>query len=300
MTAVLITLSLGLAALCLLRLLRMRKEVRSLARHLRRYNDGEVSGQAVIGGPDRALEALAAEINRHTGLIVQAHAERRRTEDELRQAVANISHDLRTPLTSISGYIQLLEREGLGGDERREAVAIIRKRAVRLKSLLDDFYELSRIDSADYALKPERLRLDTLVPEILMGFYDAMEEKGLEPAFELSERPLVIRADESAVRRVVENLTLNMIRHASGRVEIALAAKDGRAELRLRNRAPQLLGTDPELLFNRFYMADASRSGSSSGLGLSIARGLMVKMGGSLSAELEGDALELTCEWPVA
>jgi len=288
------------AAFCLFRLFLVKREVRGLARQLRRYNDGESSAKVLIQGPDRDLEALAAEINRHTDLIMQANAERQRTENELRQAVANISHDLRTPLTSISGYIQLLDARTLTEQERQDAIGIIRKRTLRLQSLLNDFYELSMIDSTDYTLKPQRLRLDKLIPEIMMGFYDQMEEQSLKPTFRLTDLRLPIWADESAVRRVVENLVVNALRHAAGKLEVSLTCQEGKAVFSLANSAPHLRGSDPELLFNRFYMADVSRSGLSSGLGLSIARGLMVKMGGSLSASMQEDAICLTCEWKLA
>ncbi|MFC3800639.1 sensor histidine kinase [Cohnella sp. GCM10012308] len=285
------------AAFCLLRLLLVKREIRRLTGHLRQYNGGESAGKLTLGMPDRDIESLAIEVNRHTDLIVSANAERKRTEEELRQAVANISHDLRTPLTSIFGYIQMLDSDGLSERERSEALGVIRKRTLRLQALLHDFYELAMIDSTDYALKPARLRLDKLLPEILMSFHDQMKEKELTPTFELETRRIEIRADESALRRVVENLVVNAIRHAVGNLDIRLEVRSESAFLKLSNAAPQLRGTDTELLFNRFYMADASRSGLSSGLGLSIARGLMGKMGGTLTAEMQGDTLCLICEW---
>ncbi|MBB6731316.1 HAMP domain-containing histidine kinase [Cohnella sp. CBP 2801] len=285
------------AAFCLLRLAAVRREVRSFAAQLGRYNRHETASKLSVGLSDRATEALAVEINRHTELIAEANAERRRTEDELRQAVANMSHDLRTPLTSISGYIQLLESRELSAEERRAALEVVKKRTNRLQALLADFFELSVIESVDYALKPERVALHKLIPEILMGFYDSLNEKGLNPTFELTEEAVDIYADESAVRRVVENLMQNAIRHAEGELIVTLSRTERHAAFTLSNAAPGLKGTNPELLFNRFYMADRSRSGSGSGLGLSIARGLMLKMGGSLAAKLQGDNLVMRCEW---
>ncbi|MEK0316732.1 sensor histidine kinase [Cohnella sp. 56] len=297
MPAILTALFAVAAALCLVRLLLVKRTIRGLTAQLRSYNDGESAAKVSIDGPDRGLEALAIEINRHTDLVVQAVAERKRTEDELRQAVANISHDLRTPLTSISGYMQLLGTSGLTDGEREEALAVIRKRTERLQSLLNDFYELAMTDSTDYTLKPARVRLDKLIPEILMGYYDQLQARGLEPSFELPLTHTEIWADESAVRRVAENLIVNAIRHATGKLAIRLSSERGRVVFALSNNAPHLRGTDTNLLFNRFYMADQARSGSSSGLGLSIARGLMDKMGGSLAAEMNGDVLSLCCEW---
>ncbi|MDG0812616.1 sensor histidine kinase [Cohnella rhizosphaerae] len=285
------------AAICLLRLLLLKREIRGLTKLVRRYNDGETAAKLTMGIPDRDLEALAVEINRHTDLIVRANAERGRTEEELRQAVANISHDLRTPLTSIFGYIQMLDSRDLSAQERDEAIGVIRKRTLRLQALLNDFYELAMIDSTDYTLKPSKLRLDKLLPDILMGFHDEMAEKGLAPSFELDMRSITVLADESAVRRVVENLVVNAIRHARGTLGVRLEVRSDAAIFTLSNEAPQLSGTDTELLFNRFYMADASRSGVASGLGLSIARGLMSKMGGLLTAEMNGHTLRLICKW---
>lgn len=285
------------AAICLFRLRLVKREIRSLAKQLRRYNDGESAAKLAIGMPDRDLETLASEINRHTDFIVRANAERRRKEEELRQAVANISHDLRTPLTSIFGYIQLLGSRDLPAEERDEALGVIRKRTMRLQALLNDFYELAMIDSTDYALKPSKIRLDKLLPEILMSFHDQLTEKGLTPSLASDAQSIEVRADESALRRVVENLIVNAIRHARGKLDVKLEVHSGSAVLTFANEAPQLSGTDTEQLFNRFYMADASRSGVASGLGLSIARGLMGKMGGTLTAEMRGNALCFVCKW---
>nr|WP_245363415.1 histidine kinase dimerization/phospho-acceptor domain-containing protein [Cohnella thailandensis] len=296
------------AAYALYRLYAFKKQLKDLVRQLRRYHRGESGQKLVLDWHDPALEELAAEINRHTELIEQANAEKRRSETELRRAVANISHDLRTPLTSITGYIQLLESGQMTEEEGREAIAVVKNRTIRLKSLLNDFFELSVLDSPDYRLKLERVQLGRILPDILLGFYERMNEKKLRPQFRLAEEPLPATADESAVRRVIENLMLNTLRHAEGAIDVALQRQGEEAVLTIRNAAPHLRGFDLELLFNRFYMADQSRSGSSgggnagtgsggSGLGLSIARGLMEKMDGSLRAEMDGDDLVMTCTW---
>ncbi|WP_168735601.1 sensor histidine kinase [Cohnella fermenti] len=294
-------------AVAFYRIHRWKRQLSELTRQLRRYNRSESGQKLVLDWHDAALEELAEEINRHTALIERAQAEQRRSETELRQAVANVSHDLRTPLTSISGYIQVLEQEGLTDAERKDAISVIRHRTARLKALLDDFFELSVLDSPDYRLNLGAVALGRLIPEILLGFYDRLSERRLQPDLRLEDAPLPATADEAAVRRVVENLMLNTLRHAQGAIRIELRRRDNDAVLELRNDAPHLRGHDPELLFNRFYMADRSRSavrsgepGGGTGLGLSIARGLMEKMGGSLRAELEGDSLLLTCRWRLA
>lgn len=287
------------AAASLLRLAFVKRQLRGMAAHLQQYNRQETASKMTVQLGDKDVERLAAEINRHTALIEKANGERRRTEDELRQAVANMSHDLRTPLTSISGYIQLLESNELSEEQRQEAIGIVKNRTARLKALLDDFFELSVIESTDYELRLEPVQLNRVLPELMLGFYDRLSESKLRPDFRLPEEPLVALADEPAVRRVVENLLVNAIRHARGILSVEAQRTGRSAVLTLSNDAPHLRGFELELLFNRFYMADRSRTGKGAGLGLSIARSLMQKMGGSLTAEMDGDRLRMRCEWPL-
>lgn len=289
--------SIAAAALLLIRLLRVRRELKRMTEQLRSYNDratGKKVDLVLLSGP---VERLAAEINRQSDLVVEAEARRKRTETELRQAVANISHDIRTPLTSIFGYIQLLESERLEPEERLQYVNVVKNRTTRLQALLNDFFELSVIESPDYLLKTERLRLTSLLTDIAVGFYDRFNERGLMPAIALPEEEVVVFADESAVRRVVENLLVNTIKHATGEVDIRFERQPATAVLTIVNDAKHLAASDVSLLFDRFYTADSTRSASGSGLGLSIAKSLMEKMNGTLDAELVGDRLALRCAW---
>lgn len=136
---------------------------------------------------DHRLETLAGQINRQSDLVVDAEARRRRTENELRQAIANISHDIRTPLTSIFGYIQLLEAEPITPEEKHEYLTIVKNRTKRLQALLNDFFELSLIESSDYQLKTERIGMTVLLSDILVGFYDRFNERDITPDIRMPE-----------------------------------------------------------------------------------------------------------------
>lgn len=285
------------AALLLARLLLIKRELGRMTEQLRRYNDRATGKKIDLALFDRHIEALASQINRQSDHVVEAEARRRRTENELRQAVANISHDIRTPLTSIFGYIQLLESDRLAPEERAEYVAIVKNRTKRLQALLNDFFELSVIESSDYRLKTERLKMTGLLSDILVGFYDRFNERGLVPTIHLPEEEIIVFADEPAVRRVVENLLVNTVKHAVGQVEIRFDLQRTSAVLTIVNDAKHLTAADVSLLFDRFYTADRTRSASGSGLGLSIAKSLMEKMGGSLDAELVDGRLKMRCAW---
>ncbi|WP_151735572.1 sensor histidine kinase ['Paenibacillus yunnanensis' Narsing Rao et al. 2020] len=283
--------------LLLARIWSLRREMRRMTEQLRLYNDRATGKKIDVALFDRRLEALAEQINRQSGLFVEAEARRRRVEHEFRQAVANISHDIRTPLTSILGYIQLLEPESITPEEKREYVAYAKNRTKRLQSLLGDFFELSVIESLDYPLQTEKLNMTALLSDILVGLYDSFNEQGITPDIRLPGDHVYIYADESAVRRVVENLLVNTLKHAGGGVEICFTAQGEAAELTIANDAKALAGSDVSLLFDRFYTADRTRSAQSSGLGLSIAKSLMIKMEGALTAELDGERLTMVCRW---
>ncbi|MNO58392.1 Sensor histidine kinase YycG [compost metagenome] len=283
--------------LLLFRLLMLRRELGRITEQLHTYNERASGKKIDVALFDQKLEALAGQINRQSDLIVEAEAQRKRVEQEFRQAVANISHDIRTPLTSIFGYIQLLEDESITPDEKLEYVAIVKNRTKRLQALLNDFFELSLIESLDYPLHTEKLGMTILLSEILVGFYDSFNDRNITPDIRLPEEDVSVYADESAVRRVVENLLVNTVKHATGYVEIRFERQQETADLTIVNDAKELAGSDVNLLFDRFYIADRTRSSQASGLGLSIAKSLMNKMGGTLTAELEGEKLIMTCRW---
>ncbi|MNW45979.1 Sensor histidine kinase YycG [compost metagenome] len=284
-------------ALLLVRLLMLRRELGRITEQLYRYNERATGKKIDVALFDQKLEALAGQINRQSNLFVESEVQRKRVEKEFRQAVANISHDIRTPLTSIFGYIQLLEAESITPEEKLEYVAIVKNRTRRLQALLNDFFELSVIESLDYPLQNEKLGMTVLLSEILVGFYDSFNEINITPDIRLPEENVSVYADESAVRRVVENLLVNTVKHTTGHVEISFKRQRETADLTIVNDAKELAGSDVNLLFDRFYTADRTRSSQASGLGLSIAKSLMDKMGGTLTAELDGEKLLMTCRW---
>lgn len=261
------------------------------------YNNRKTNKKIDITLIDQDIEHLGVEVNRLIDLYVMENRKRVLFEKEQRQAVANMSHDLRTPLTSIIGYIQIANNENLSEVEKEELLAIAFDRAKRLERLLNDFFELSVLESTDYELKLQRINLTKLLTEVLVSFYDRFQEKRLEPTIEGLENNVTIFADHSAVTRVIENLLSNTLKHADGNIMIRLEEQNGVASLMITNDALSLTEQDVQHMFDRFYMADQSRSGKSTGLGLSIVKSLMEKMNGSISSKLNDGQLSIICEW---
>ncbi|MGD6903365.1 sensor histidine kinase [Bacillus infantis] len=284
-------------AIVLTRFYLLKKEIKRTARQLYQVNQNQTSKKVDISYHDRHFEELAKEINNQMDLTKQAEAVKRSTENELKQAISHISHDIRTPMTSILGYIQFLESDELSHELKKEYIATIKNSAGRLKILLEDFFELSIIEQTDYPMKLERVRSNDLIADALLGFYEEFKKRNIEPDIHIPDHKIMIVADASAVKRVVENLVVNAIRYSTGNVSIRLEERDAAVVLKISNTVDQLSEQDVHHMFDRFYKADQTRTGKGTGLGLPIAKSLMEKMNGNISAELKGNQLTMVCEW---
>ncbi len=293
-----VTIIISLVTIFLLtRLFALKKEVKKISKQLQIYNHRKTNKKIDMALLDKDIENLGLEINKLIDLYVTENRKRVRFENEQKQAVANMSHDLRTPLTSILGYIQMAESDDVTVDEKKELLAIANKRAKRLETLLKDFFELSIIESTDNPLKSERINIKNVTIDALMNFYDRFNEQNIEPIIQMPENDVFIVSDESAIARVVENLVSNAITHSDGNIIISLEEKDSTARLIIKNDAHSLTKKDVDHIFDRFYMADRSRSGKSTGLGLSIVKSFMEKMNGTITGQLYDGQLSITCEW---
>ncbi|WLD93791.1 sensor histidine kinase KdpD [Alkalihalobacillus sp. AL-G] len=281
----------------LTRLYFLKREIKRTTRQLNELNKNATAKKIDISYFDRDFEKLAKEINNQIDLTKKAKAEKRSTENELKQAISYISHDIRTPMTTILGYIQFLESDEITPEMRKEYISIVKNGARRLKILLEDFFELSIIEQADYPMKIEMIKLNQLILEVLLGFYEEFNKRNLEPTIKIPDNDIVLRADHSAVKRVIENLVVNAIRYSSGTVTIQLEEFNTSVQLTISNSVDQLSEQDLNHMFDRFYKADQTRTGKGTGLGLPIAKSLMGKMNGRLTAEQMENQLFMKCEW---
>ncbi|ART76079.1 two-component sensor histidine kinase [Sutcliffiella horikoshii] len=281
----------------LTRLYQLKKEIKSTTRQLIQLNQHKTAKKIDVGFLNRDFEELAQEINRQIDQTKKAEAEKRTTENELKQAISHIAHDIRTPMTSIVGYIQFLESDEISSEMKKEYIETIKSSAGRLKVLLEDFFELSIIEQADYPLKMERVKFNDLVLEVLFGFYEEFNKRNIEPAIRIPEDDMIMLLDPSAVKRVIENLLVNAIRYSSGEVTILLQNCISSIQLKVSNSVDSLNEQDVKQMFDRFYKADQTRTGKGTGLGLPIAKSLMEKMNGNIYAELRDNQLTMICEW---
>ena len=280
----------------LIRLLQKRKQIIEITLQLRDYNNRKTEMKVNMTLSNKYLEALAMEINETIAGRVEAQAQALRVERELKQTIAGMSHDLRTPLTSIIGYMQLIKDKGLAESKRDEYLEIAHKRAIRLQKLLQDFFTLSIVDSEDYPIHLEATNVNSLVKETLLSYYDSFEERNLQPTVEIPNEALIVLIDEHGCKRILENLFTNMLEHGAGDIRISLKQQATEAVLIVKNKINHADHMQVDKLFERFYTTDKTRQ-SSKGVGLSIVQSLMSRMEGEIAAEIKDEDIVITCKW---
>lgn len=286
----------ALALLCLglgLRLYALERDIRTCARQLRAGRP-----RVSMAAPNAAAEELLTAVNALLDLREREEGDYRRQEQAIRQQIANVSHDLRTPLTSILGYLQLLEGEGLTAEERPEYLSIVQGRARALQSMIVSFYDLSRLEGGEYPLSRERVDLYHVLSQLVAEFYNDFTD--FDMTVELREGLPTVTADPAGVLRVFTNLIRNALEHGRKRMSILLYQEGGEVVSVFANDAPDLTPEDVEHVFDRFFTADKMRTGQSTGLGLAIVKALVERMGHTVSAELEGDLFRVTVRWQTA
>lgn len=286
----LFALALAAAAFFALRLALLKRSLRraneELAEIVERLEDNRI---VKLPQPDAELEALLGTVNRALEGIRRQAADYARHEADLKTQVECISHDLRTPLTAILGYLALVDEDGMD-EETRASLATVRRKADALQRLVAQFYELSQARSEEAALELGAVEVGRLLRESVAESYRLFEERGLEVSLRCPDRPTFALGDAKALERAVENLVHNAGKYARAAFSVELdESEDGRVLLVFENDLAehQAEALEVDRLFEPFYTADAARSGESSGLGLAIARSLAERMGGILEARLD-------------
>lgn len=275
------------------------KEIRNITNQLKEINKVQTNSKILLATSSKEVKKLTLEINKALKEKCKTEAEYKRMDLEIRQAIANVSHDLRTPLTSIMGYIQLMEDESLCEDEKKEYIDIVKKRTKSLQSLINSFYDLSRLEGNEYKFELKSLNLYNIMCDIIALFYNDFLRKGIEPILNIEEKIPSVIADDNAVRRIISNLIQNMLKYSKEFINIDLKQQGNYIVMIFTNDAKDLKKEDVRYLFNRFFTADHTRSGKNTGLGLAIAKKLADQMGHEIFAELSEDKLSIIIKWKI-
>ena len=240
---------------------------------------------------DKELRRLASSLNEELRLLRKERLRYQQGDRELKEAVVNVSHDLRTPLTALSGYVELLKGEALSPAGQRY-LSQIEDRAQVMQAMTEELFRYS-LAAEETALTLEPVDLRAAVEEALLSFYGAFQQKGVVPQLSLPQGPVTRQLDKAALSRVLGNILTNALKYSPGELAVALSPA---GVLTFSNPAPGLDPVSAGRLFHRFYTVESSAQ--STGLGLSIARELTQRLGGTISARWESGRLQVELTFP--
>lgn len=285
--------ALTLLLICLrIRLYLLRRSIQEIADALDEKLRTDTNTLISISSGDRAVRALAAQMNRQLAALRRERLRLQNGDAELKNAVTNISHDLRTPLTAICGHIELLSQDALPESAARR-IAIIRERAEAMRDLTEELFKYSIIHASADDLCMAPVSLNAVLEQSIAGMYSALTARHITPDIRLSAAPVMRTLDATALRRIFDNILGNAARYSDGDLCVTLAP-DGK--ICIENTAAALTAVQAARLFDRFYTVNASHGGT--GLGLSIARELTEKMGGEIRAEVCAGKLRVQMHFP--
>ena len=271
----------------LIYLLILRHSIREVAEELEEKLRTDTNTLISISTGDSSVQLLASRINAQLQALRKERLKLQTGNDELTTAVTNISHDLRTPLTAICGYLDLLEQEPQSEKSGRY-LAVIRERTDAMRSLTEELFRYSVITATADELDMQAVRLNDILEQSLAGFYGALSARGITPEIRMPEAAVIRELDAAALRRIFDNILSNTVKYSGGDLAVSLLPNGA---VTFSNSAPSLSRVQAERLFDRFYTVETARN--STGLGLSIAKLLTEKMGGTITAEYESGHLQI-------
>lgn len=243
------------------------------------------------------LGQFKQKVNRFVEQWHKKRAEAAKKEQIISDTYTNLSHDIRTPLTSLDGYFQLLKDEN---DEKLQAhyIGIIQERIASLKDILEELFMFTKLKNDTFNLEMDKCCVSRLLKQTVFSYYDEWKMRGIEPVVDICDEQIFILANTQALKRVFQNVIKNGLVHGKSDIEIKLYTIDSgkNAGSDRENKVVNIVVSntidDPENIdtsqvFERFYKADEARSVTSSGLGLSIAKELVERMGGKINAQIE-------------
>ncbi len=277
-----------LAVYLIVKIFLIKKDIAGIDREFNEKLKADTNTLITVDGKDKTVCRLAADINEQLKVLRKQRLKYEQGDLELKSAVANISHDLRTPLTAISGYLELLEKEQKSQDAERY-IGIIKNRTDTLKQLAEDLFRYSVITSPDYDSPKERLSVNSVLEECIAYHYNAFRQAKIIPEIHLPEITVYCNMNRVALNRIFSNLIENAIKYSNGDFCVELNDK---GEITMSNMASELSTVEVSMLFDRFYTVENAKK--STGLGLSIVKILVEQVGGTIYAKYAAGKL-ITC-----
>lgn len=246
-----------------------------------------------------SLNSMAIQVNDIAGGLSNAIQEKLKSERLKTELITNVSHDIKTPLTSIINYVDLLKKEKMPNEQAEEYLNILYNKSQRLKRLTEDLVEASKASSGNIKLNIEKLNVNELLKQVSGEFEDKFKSRNLEEVMSLPEKNVYINADSRYMYRILENMYSNISKYAmdNTRVYIDVIPNNNRITIQMKNISKEKLNISTEELMQRFVRGDSARNTEGSGLGLSIATSLTTLQGGTFNIYLDGDLYKVIIEF---
>lgn len=289
-----------------LKLFLLHKSIREISEELTAIQGVHTNALVTISSGDRHIRRLAAQLNRQLSRLRSRQLKYENGDRELKEAITNISHDLRTPLTAMSGYLELLQKELSGSEvtgngqalptssaeKSARYLAILQNRLDTMKQLTEELFRYSIVLSVQEE-KLEKLSLNRILEDSLMASWSNLEQREITPVICMPQTPVIRLLDSSSLSRIFANILSNAVKYSDGDLQVTLTEAGA---ITFSNHAAALTPVTVKKLFDRFYTVESSNA--STGLGLSIARLLTERMGGSIDAAYEEGELHITVQFP--
>ena len=265
----------------------------------RRISQGNLSHPLDIKSLIWIFKTYGQDLNNVSDGIENAVQEKMKSERFRTELITNVSHDIKTPLTSIINYVDLLEKEDIDNEKVKEYLEVLDRQTARLKKLIADLLEASKASTGNLKVNMEELDAAVLISQVAGEYTERFAKKQLEPVLKNETSPVMINADGRHLWRVFDNLMNNIFKYAQEgtRVYIDVIPKDNGAVITFKNISKCPLNISSEELMERFVRGDSSRNTEGSGLGLSIAQSLMQLMNGNMELTIDGDLFKVTLEF---
>lgn len=275
------------------RLYLYRRQLSSIRKQVEFIRENETNMELSITIHQKEWNSLIVSLNKLLKDIKRCKYVTLNQENLFKQTITSVSHDLRTPLTSASGYIQMLYKGGLDEEKQKEYIQIIQNRINSVTVMLNQLFEYTRLESNVYELDYEKIDINGIVCDTISMFYDELVQNKIEPDIQIEEGPVWVFGDSLAWIRIIENIISNAIKYGENWIGILLQKENNEIYLRISNRTSTIEQKDVEYIFERFYTTDLSKTKKSTGLGLAIAKEFVLRLGGTIEAELNDDVFAI-------
>lgn len=271
-------------------LFKLKQQIKSISSQIEEEEFGYIPVSIEL--VDKDIERLTLNLNTIIKKLQKSQSKEVQNVASLRQSVADISHDMRTPLTSVIGYLQLVEKTELD-NEQKYNISVALERANYCNELINEFFELSAIEADNSTPVLENIDISGVISELILANYAAFKEKGITPIFNKSDIPVFVLADKNMLNRVVQNLISNCIKYSTGNVVFDVIQGE-EITFTVSNPCIEEANINDEHIFDKFYRHEQARNSDGAGIGLAIVKLLVEKMNGNVKGEMCDDNLVIT------